>query len=74
MLIICSIDHVNEHNLRGVHFVRQGVRVPPIWVIGLGGHVGIQMGSLATCIKTYLLIHFTHGSIKFRRKNKLEVR
>jgi hypothetical protein len=36
--------------------------------------VGMQVGSPATHIKTRLLVYFPHGSIKFRKKNKLEVR
>jgi hypothetical protein len=35
--------------------------------------LGMQVGSPATHIKTRLLVYFSHDSIKFRRKNKLEV-
>lgn len=35
--------------------------------------LGMQVGSPATHIKTCLLVYFSHGSTKFKRKNELEV-
>jgi hypothetical protein len=57
--LICFLTNV----LAGVHFQTSRER--------LGG---MQMGSLTTRIKTRLLVYFLHGSTKFKRKNKLEVR
>ncbi|EEE67894.1 hypothetical protein OsJ_25730 [Oryza sativa Japonica Group] len=48
-------------------------------LFGLGGGkgegvaVGMQVGSPATRIKTRLLVYFSYGSTKFRRKNEPEV-